>query len=136
MLVDFDEKTVKYPDLLRQMGHAQRREQCTRSAPPPRSEKPYNVILAVDINVGVLCYVMFRSSVKKEVAYLFIALRLIPSGHPSTGPRFIIRDHLSSHLTGEIHDLLASHGHIIRPRAIHSPNPGFFEWRFSHATAF
>mmetsp|Transcript_40424 Transcript_40424/g.92804 ORF Transcript_40424/g.92804 Transcript_40424/m.92804 type:complete len:352 (+) Transcript_40424:147-1202(+) len=134
-MVDLDEKTVKYGDLLRQMGHAQRGDRCTRAAPPPRSEKAYNLILAIDVNVGVLCYVMFRGSVNKDVFYLFLALYVLPA-IANTGPRFIMCDNLSSHFGDEIRDLVSTHGHIMRPRAIHSPDHGPVEWCFSHATTF
>ena len=134
-MVDFDEKTVSFKDLLRMKGHSLRGTVCTRAAPPPRSERSYNCILAVDINVGVLCYVMYRGTMDKHVLYAFLAMHLIPA-LAGTGPRFIMCDNLSQHLGSEVEALLNAHGHILRPRAIHSPDHAPVEWCFSHATTY
>jgi hypothetical protein len=134
-MLDFDEKTLSYKDLLRMFGHSLKGTACTRAAPPPRSQRSYNCILAVDINVGVICYVIYRGTMDKDVLYAFLAVHLIPA-IAGTGRRFVMCDNLSQHLADEIQALLNAHGHIIRPRAIHSPDHAPVEWCFSHATTY
>ncbi len=135
MLVDIDECQCSFEDMLKVMGHGVRGMRAPRIAPPGLSQAPYNVLLAVDVNVGVIAFLMYRGTLNRDTFYCWLALQLLPA-LADTGPRFLMYDRLSSHISTEIDELLTYHGHKSILRSVHSPDFGFVEWVFAHAHLF
>ena len=78
---------------------------------------------------------MYRGTLNKSTFYCWLALEVLPAIR-GTGPRILMGDNLSAHFGAEIEELLASKGHIIRYRPVHSPDFAWVEWCFQHAQMF
>ena len=135
MLIDFDEKTCSYDECLQQLGHTSVGSRAARVGPRRRAMPPFNVLLATDVNVGAITFLMYRGTLNKSTFYCWLALEVLPAIR-GTGPRILMGDNLSAHFGAEIEELLTSEGHIIRYRPVHSPDFAWVEWCFQHAQMF
>jgi len=165
MLVSIDEKTIKFGELLKQFGHAPVGLPCVRRGPAPSSQKSYNVITAVDVNVGVVAYLIYQGTLNQDTFYAWVSLQVLWSFRcfgvsilrastdlgpgccllcpcqllpalKGTGPRVALADNHSAHHTAAMMALFNANGHLLIRGPIHSPDLAPAEWSFSHATKF
>jgi hypothetical protein len=74
--VSIDEKTLKYGECLPQFGHSPIGVPCVRRGPAPSSQPSYNVIIAVDVRVGVVAYLIYRGTLDRDTFYCWVALQV------------------------------------------------------------
>jgi len=133
--VSIHEKTLKYGECLPQFGHSPIGVPCVRRGPAPSSQPSYNVIIAVDVRVGVVAYLIYRGTLDRDTFYCWVALQLIPALE-GTGPRIVLADNHSSHHTAQMQALLNANGHKLINGSIHSPDMAPAEWGFAHSIKF
>jgi hypothetical protein len=75
-LVSLDEKTLTFAECQAQYGHSPVGLPCVRSGPAPSSQQSYNVILAVDVRVGCICYLIYRGTLDRDTFYCWVALQV------------------------------------------------------------
>jgi hypothetical protein len=73
--VSLDEKTLKYGECLQRFGHSPAGVPCVRRGPAPYSQPSHNVIVAVDVRVGVVAYLIYRGSLDRNTFYCWVALQ-------------------------------------------------------------
>lgn len=69
VLVSVNEKTIKYGDCVAMYGHS------PAGTPAPSSQLAYNVILATDIRVGCVTYLIYRGALNRDY-YSWVALQV------------------------------------------------------------
>lgn len=77
MLVDLDEKTGTLDECLSHVrAHAPVGSRAPRTTPPHRSEAPFNILLATDVNVGVVAFLIYRGRLDRATFYCWLALQV------------------------------------------------------------
>jgi hypothetical protein len=74
-----DEKMLTFAECQAQYGHSPVGVPCVRSGPAPSSQQSYNVILAVDVRVGCICYLIYRGTLDRDTFYCWVALQVTPT---------------------------------------------------------
>ena len=76
VLVSVDEKTIKYGDCVARYGHSPAGTPAVQHGPAPSSQLAYNVILATDIRVGCVTYLIYRGALNRDTFYSWVALQV------------------------------------------------------------
>ena len=100
-----------------------------------RSAGSINVVLAVCPGIGVVSYWAFRGTMNGAMFLLFLETMVIPS-LAGSGPRILMWDNLSSHLTPAIRDCVLRSGHQSLNRPAHSPDFAPIEWCFGEMDGY
>jgi hypothetical protein len=82
--LSLDEKTLTFAECQTQFGHSPVGVPCVRSGPAPSSQQSYNVILAVDVRVGCICYLIYRGTLDRDTFYCWVALQVSPLPRSTT----------------------------------------------------
>ena len=93
----------------------------TKRSQPPTSGSAWNVILAISAQRGVVAYWVFEGTTNKAVFQVLLTCMLFPA-LADGGPKVIMWDNLSSHLTRRVRDSVSSAGHSCISRPTHSPD--------------
>jgi hypothetical protein len=83
----------------------------------------------------MVAFLMYRGTLDYNTFYCWLALQVLPAIR-GTGPRVLMGDRHRAHFGNDIETLLASEGHLMRHRAVHSPDTAWVEWCFEHAQKF
>ena len=89
-----------------------------------------NLVLAVSPSIGVAAYWAFVGSMNESVFSIFLAFFVFPALVDS-GPKYLMWDNLSSHLTATVRGVVAQSGHRSIFRPTHSPDFAPVEFCFS-----
>lgn len=124
-MVDIDETVVRIGGLRRTRARTLRG---TRAVCPDVNDYAgvaYSIILATDINVGVVAYQILPATVNRDTFLLFLYFLLFPKLGPS--PRFLLMDNASSHHGAPIEETCAERGHVVLYRPAYSPHLAWIE---------
>jgi len=91
----------------------------------------FNLLLAVDINVGVVAYQIYRENTTADVFTAFIRDRVLPVLAPGV-ERIFLWDNLAAHFTeNKAIGLIKNAGHLVVSRPSYSPDMAPIESAFS-----
>lgn len=97
--------------------------------PQTKSGIKCSLIVAVDINIGVLAYwAAPMKSIDRDAFMLFVVVCLLPAIRGQN--RVLMMDNLSAHYSPELDALFAAEGHRLLYRPVHSPDFGPIEYCF------
>lgn len=128
-MVDMDETVVRIGGLRRTMARAPIGTRAICRDITDYTGTAYTVILATDINVGVVAYQIMPCTVNRERYLWFLQFVLFP--HLGTVPRFLLMDNASSHHGQVVYDACEERGHVILYRPAYSPHLAWIEQQFS-----
>ena len=134
-LVDIDEAGRCLTDTNRKFGDSIAGLVCAEKGRGKREGKRLTFAVAVDTRVGVISRIIYNAGTTNDKFYSWMKLNVLEMLR-GTGRRIIVMDNLSSHLTPELQELIASYGHCLVLRPTHSPDFGGIEWVFHFVTNF
>eukprot|EP00300_Choanocystis_sp_HF-7_P019064 c20221_g1_i7.p1 GENE.c20221_g1_i7~~c20221_g1_i7.p1 ORF type:complete len:390 (+),score=12.52 c20221_g1_i7:1475-2644(+) len=111
-IIDIDESNIRLGHSQRQFGHMFRGHRARLSSEYQRSSARLNIILAISPSLGVVAYMAYVGTMNSATFCGFLQFFVFPAiaGH---GPKFLMMDNLSSHLTQEVRDVIRSAGCVM-----------------------
>ena len=135
VLVDIDEAGRCRSECQPKMGHSLIGVKCEEEGWDVREGLRLTFAAAVDTRVGAISTIIYEKGTTIEKFYLWMQCNVLPKLR-GTGVRLIVMDNLSAHLNPDLRQLIASEGHILVLRPIHSPDFGGIEWVFHFVSRF
>jgi transposase len=132
-MVDMDETVVRIGGLRRTMARTLRGTRAICRDVAGYTGMAYTVILATDINVGVVAYQILPGTVNRDRYLLFLQFVLFPE--LGGVPRFLLMDNASSHHGQAIEETCEARGHVVLYRPAYSPHLAWIEQRITAARA-
>jgi transposase len=124
-MVDIDETVVRLGGTRRTMARTLRGTRALCREVTDYTGVAYTVILATDINVGVVAYQILSGTVNRDRYLLFLYLVLFPRLGGS--PRYLLMDNASPHHGAAILETCEAQGHTVLYRPAYSPHLAWIE---------
>ena len=125
-MVDIDETVVRIGGLRRTMARTLRGTRAVCRDATHYTGVAYTIILATDINVGVVAYQILQGTVNRDRFLLFLYFVLFPQLGSSI-PRFLLMDNASPHHGPPIEETCEERGHLVLYRPAYSPHLAWIE---------
>jgi transposase len=125
LMVDIDETVVRLGGLRRTRARTLRGTRAVCRDVNDYAGVAYSIILATDINVGVVAYQVLPRTINRDAFLLFLYFELFPKLGAS--PRFLLMDNASSHHGEAIEATCAEQGHTALYRPAYSPHLAWIE---------
>jgi transposase len=125
LMVDIDETVVRLGGLRRTMARTLRGTRALCRDVNDYAGVAYSVILATDINVGVVAYQVLPRTINCDAFLLFLYFELFP--RLGASPRFLLMDNASSHHGEAIEATCAEQGHTVLYHPAYSPHLAWIE---------
>jgi transposase len=120
-----DETVVRLGGLRRTMARTLRGTRAVCRDVTDYAGVAYSIILATDINVGVVAYFIIPGTINRERYLDFLQNALFP--RLGASPRYLLMDNASSHHGSAILEACEAHGHVVLYRPAYSPHLAWIE---------
>lgn len=124
-MVDMDETVVRLGGLRRTMARTVRGSRAICRDVTDFVGVSYSVILATDINVGVVAYMIIPATINRERYLHFLQEALFP--RLGNVRRYLLMDNASSHHGQAVLDACEALGHVVLYRPAYSPHLAWIE---------
>ena len=110
-MVDMDETVMRLGGLRRTMARTLRGTRAVCRDVTDYTGVAYSVILATDINVGVVAYMIIPGTINRERYLQFLHDALFP--HLASSPRYLLMDNASPHHGQAVLEACEARGHVV-----------------------